>query len=70
MVALTRDFELPGCEELSSELSLSLNQEPVYMAKSEGYMLPLVLGKQLHSLVEGQREGPEYFGGIPVVPDN
>lgn len=57
VVALTRDFKLPGCEELSSELSLSLSQEPVYMAKSEGSMLPLVLGKQLHSLVIGGVKG-------------
>lgn len=57
VVALTRDFELPGCEELSSELSRSLTQETVYMAKSEGYMLPLVLGKQLRSLVVGGAEG-------------
>lgn len=61
VVALTRDFKLPGCEELSSELrpelSMSLSQEPVYMAKSEGYMLPLVLGKQLRSLVVGGAKG-------------
>lgn len=57
VVALTRDFKLPGCEELSSELSLSLSQEPVYMAKSEGSMLPLVLGKQLRSLVIGGVKG-------------
>lgn len=57
VVALTRDFKLPGCEELSSKLSLSLSQEPVYMAKSEGSMLPLVLGKQLRSLVIGGVKG-------------